>query len=447
MFPLKNFFIAFLLHRHLHGSKKLPCYTGTHTSRPQINLSMARTLAHTQPRPYLDVSLDWMDFNIDLPELTYRRSSGHALMSKVFLSLGNTGTATHRLWTGNTLFANMSAPHQTSRIKTASGQDKVPNLLQLRHPDPSLTAKLEVKSPSCRCPGRGRNSTSRLHLRSSCIDMACLALFGKASPNLSPPYHLSNLPPFSVGRHYIGGWRRAGLGPYHRDLWCLDLTKLDGWRSLPPHPKSADLTGIWVNLPMHVLDNKAYLFTGRPNLNVFDLVSETWRSLKTTYTPTLADKREGGADGDWPWPGNVSSDAAQVLTRGRLFVFGGSHGKTKIGCNLFLELDLKTLVWRRLSGYVIPPPDNDYSCLGPRKEPAAWVRKDKERIYVLFGQCDRNGAHLNGELHGASSAYALEDMWSWDIKVEKWIRERLAGNPPCPRAEMACTYVCSTPPH
>ncbi|RDB24340.1 hypothetical protein Hypma_008408 [Hypsizygus marmoreus] len=31
-------------------------------------------------------------------------------------------------------------------------------------------------------------------------------------------------------------------------------------------------------------------------------------------------------------------------------------------------------------------------------------------------------------------------MWSWDIQAEKWRRERLAGNPPCPRTEIACTY-------
>jgi len=94
----------------------------------------------------------------------------------------------------------------------------------------------------------------------------------------------------------------------------------------------------------------------------------------------------------------------------------------------------------------MPPPDNDYSCPGPRKEPAAWVGKDKDRIYVLFGQCERNGAYLNGELHGASDAYAFEDMWSWNIKEERWVRERLAGNPPCPRGEMACTYL-NVPSH
>jgi len=73
-----------------------------------------------------------------------------------------------------------------------------------------------------------------------------------------------------------------------------------------------------------------------------------------------------------------------------------------------------------------------------------WVGKDKNRFYLLFGQCDRNAAHLKEEPHGADSAFQFEDMWSWDIKTEKWRRlrrERFAGNPPCHRTEMACTYV------
>ncbi|THG96699.1 hypothetical protein EW026_g5175 [Hermanssonia centrifuga] len=39
---------------------------------------------------------------------------------------------------------------------------------------------------------------------------------------------------------------------------------------------------------------------------------------------------------------------------------------------------------------------------------------------------------------GALSAY--DDMWSWDLKAEKWQRQRIVGNPPCPRTEGGCTY-------
>ena len=102
-----------------------------------------------------------MDFNLDLPELTYRRSSGHALMSEIYLSLGNTGTATHRLWTGNNIIYSLPASHQTSRITTAANQNKVIDLLQLRHPDPHLTARLEVKEPELQVLG----SWKKLHVK------------------------------------------------------------------------------------------------------------------------------------------------------------------------------------------------------------------------------------------------------------------------------------------
>ena len=33
------------------------------------------------------------------------------------------------------------------------------------------------------------------------------------------------------------------------------------------------------------------------------------------------------------------------------------------------------------------------------------------------------------------------DLWSWDIAAKKWTKERINGNPPCGRTEMAVTYV------
>ena len=104
-----------------------------------------------------------------------------------------------------------------------------------------------------------------------------------------------------------------------------------------------------------------------------------------------------------------------------------------------MELDLATGEWRRLSGYVMPPAKGDYSCPGPRVSPSSWV--EKGRFWLLMGQCDREGARLTGELHGAHIGFPYSDMWSWDIEGEKWRRERVAGNPPSSRAEMACTYV------
>jgi hypothetical protein len=243
-----------------------------------------------------------------------------------------------------------------------------------------------------------------------------------------------------LGRLYVAGGQKDSLGPFYRDLWCLDLLKFDAWRPLPDYPIPMSSTQLFLNCEMIVHENKAYLFTGRPQIDYFDLVTEKWGSIMTTYKRTKSDELHGITN-KWPYPEKVVSHAAQQISQGKLYVFGGKHGTTNIGCNLFMELDLETKAWRRLSGHVMPPPNNDYALPGPRKAAASWITKDKNRFYLLFGQCDRNGAYLKNEPHGDEDAYQFEDMWSWDITTEKWRRERLAGNPPCPRTEMACSYV------
>jgi hypothetical protein len=245
-----------------------------------------------------------------------------------------------------------------------------------------------------------------------------------------------------LGRLYVAGGRKDSLGPFYRDLWYLDLKELDRWRPLPDYPIPMSVSGAFLNWNMVLHGSKAYLFTGRSKVDYFDLATEKWGHIVTTYTATRKDRSAGITN--WPYPGMLLSDSAQQITRGRLFVFGGAHKSTSIGCNLFMELNLETKIWRRLSGYVMAPTNNDYSCPGPRKSAGSWVSKDKDRFYLLFGQCDRQGAGLKAEPHGGSSAYPFEDMWSWDLNSEKWRRERLSGNPPCPRTEMACTYVSSS---
>jgi hypothetical protein len=188
--------------------------------------------------------------------------------------------------------------------------------------------------------------------------------------------------------------------------------------------------------------DKALLFTGRPLIDVFDLAKEKWSSFETTYSPTEADI-EAGVVSDWPYPNEKLSDTTMQIVKGKLYVFGGAHATTSIGCNLFMVLDLSSRKWRRLSGYVRAPKHADYTCPGPRKSSSSWVSTDKTRIFLLFGHCDRQGASFHDEVHGSDEAYAYDDMWSWSIQDERWRRERMSGNPPCARTEMACVYVGS----
>jgi hypothetical protein len=225
-----------------------------------------------------------------------------------------------------------------------------------------------------------------------------------------------------------------------RDLWCLNLQKLDAWRALPSYPVSEILTGRWMCWHLKVHRDKAYLFTGSPRLDFFDLRTETWSSVLTTFKATKADKTEGYIMDAWPYPERKCSESAQELVGNKLYVFGGRHGLTRLGCSLFMELDLETMRWRRLSGALMPV-KADYSCPGPRKTPSSWVNKDQDRIYLVFGESDREAAQGTGDPNAATSGYAYEDFWSYGIKEGKWRMERFAGNVPCPRSEAACTYV------
>lgn len=59
----------------------------------------------------------------------------------------------------------------------------------------------------------------------------------------------------------------------------------------------------------------------------------------------------------------------------------------------------------------------------------------------MYGDASRMAAGQLNQIHGATTSYAYDDCWTWDIKREKWRREKLHGNIPSPRSEMGCTYV------
>jgi hypothetical protein len=255
---------------------------------------------------------------------------------------------------------------------------------------------------------------------------------------------ISTLPLVSItrvkviaGHLYLLGGEKYLDGPWYREFWMLDLTKLDEWRRLPHYPIPSSVTGDLVGYAMVVHpDSKAYLFTGRPQVDFFDLTTRKWGHIITTY------KRDDGRPGAgrWPYAGDRLTNYAMQCVDGRLYVFGGTHADSALGCNLFLELDLQTREWRKLSGSAVPE-KADYSSPGPRCHPTSWVGKDTNKIFIMYGDADRSAALISSEQHGSMHSYAYDDLWSYDIKNAKWNREKLSGNLPCPRSEMSCTYV------
>ncbi|KAJ7032600.1 hypothetical protein C8F04DRAFT_1107341 [Mycena alexandri] len=363
-----------------------------------------------------DPLYDWIDFNIsEPPELRMFRARALCLASELFLGLGNTGTATTRRFAAASTLQPL-----TPELTTIVNMPLLAKLHQTRHPDPQKVLASEVQSPALQV----RGSWKRLNI---------------AKPG-GVTEGRENFACFIWNsQFYVAGGRKSSLGPWYRDLWAIDLENLTAWRRLPEYPRGMRQSGMFTGWSMLVHNDTAILFTGGPTVDVLDLVTETWTSFRTTYTPTAADIQAGVKDG-WPYPRELCNDATIQIAHNKMYVFGGDHGTTSVVCNLFMELDLTTRKWRRLTGYVRAPQHGDYSCPGPRKSVSGWVSTDKKRIFLLFGQADRQGASLKNEAHGAESAFGYEDMWSWGIAEERWRRERMSGNPPCARTEMACTY-------
>ncbi|KAJ7077529.1 hypothetical protein B0H15DRAFT_924949 [Mycena belliarum] len=376
--------------------------------------SLYRSLYHAAPHPMFD----WKDYILDMPELTFNYVSGLCLASEIFASLGNSGTAATRRWASITTTVSLPDAHQTPAMDAVRNTALLMKLCESRHPDPQATHALQASVPALQV----RGSWKRLHV-------ATLGGVTDGRENFSSFIWNSHM--------YVAGGRRTGMGPWYRDIWALDLAKLDAWRRLPDYPVST--SGMFLGWTILVHNDTALLFTGRAAVDVLDLKTEKWSSFTTTYVPTAAD-RAAGVVGSWPYPGHTLADATMQIVGGKLYVFGGAHRTTSMGCNLFMQLDLATRRWRRLSGTVRVTEHGDYSCPGPRKSAASWVSPDKTRLFLLFGSFDRQAATMHDELHGSDESFGYADFWSWSIQDETWRRERMAGNPPCARTEMAFAY-------
>ncbi|KAJ7725797.1 hypothetical protein B0H16DRAFT_1895004 [Mycena metata] len=363
---------------------------------------------------------DWFDWLPQLQEFTLYKSAALCLASEILAELGNSGTATTRRWNAHKTSKNLPMTHQTPALLTVLNPRLRNEMLRGRHPDPQAPL------------GNGE-CVAGLQVRGSWARLSIGKLGGVTDGREAFASFIWN------SHLYVAGGRTTVDGPFHQDMWALDLNALDAWRELPPYPVHLGVSRRFIGWTMVVHDNTALLFTGHSTIDAFDLVAERWTSFQTTYTPTPADRAAGIVDG-WPYPRKHSRDGTVILAGDKLYVFGGAHGSSIMGCNLFMQLDLTTRVWRRLSGNVRAPQVADNACPSPRKSAAGWASPDGARIYLLFGHFDREAAALHNELHGAGEAFGHEDFWSWDVKGESWKRERMGGNPPCARTEHAYVY-------
>ncbi|KAJ7175077.1 hypothetical protein C8R43DRAFT_1201640 [Mycena crocata] len=205
------------------------------------------------------------------------------------------------------------------------------------------------------------------------------------------------------------GFREVG------HLYILDLAGGDEWRPLPAYPVPASVTGDLVGFSMVVHEDRAYFFTGHPEVDVFNLRTHTWSALRTSFPEA------------WPYPKNNVVDYTMHSVRGKIYVFGGSHDASPVGCTLFMELDIAARTWRALSGTALPV-NATYGGPGPHRLAASWVGKDQNTIFVMYGIADRMAARLAGKLPAAYNSHSHDDIWSWDIAAGAWTQRRLSGN-------------------
>ncbi|KAH6907506.1 hypothetical protein BKA70DRAFT_357644 [Coprinopsis sp. MPI-PUGE-AT-0042] len=386
----------------------------------------------------------WMDHTLDLPEFTLQRVTALVQSSRIFFSLGNTATAGQRYNQALDTTKHVSRSHFTQQYRALVNQGALYHHMVIRNPDPQFCHELNVTDP-------------RLQVLGSWKKLGSSTANGKGP---SARYQFASF--IWDSKYYIfGGTRDQLAGPQYKDFWCLDLeTKGATWRELAPYPGSLRHNAgraIGFGFLVHREQKCAYLITGQQTVESFDLVTEEWSSFNSSFNPTPND-RKAGIKGSWIWPGNNVTDAGLAIDGDKIYVFGGKHGKSVLGNNLLMELDVNTKEWKRLSGYLYPQPDADYSCPDPRTYPSCWVgpeilnpkpwgSKDdttsvpkRRRLYMLFGQCNREGAFYHKELHQADKSFTFNDFWSWDLEKGGWRRERIVGNPPAQRTEMACTY-------
>ncbi|KAJ7640081.1 hypothetical protein DFH06DRAFT_1053126 [Mycena polygramma] len=351
---------------------------------------------------------DWLSFNVKMPEFYVERLRSYVLRDRIFRALGNTAAANERRLVATMLVPQDLVTPQMREIHPIIRDDPV---FKLRHPDPALVASLELTDPSLQVLGSWRKVP--------------LKKVGGITSR-------SNFASFVFEGHlYILGGEKGARGPFHRDFWRIDLAALDEWQPLPAYPVPTSVTGHLCGYSMTVHDDCAYLFTGRRDLDVFDLRTQTWATMHTS----LAEP--------WPYAGDKVIDYALQSARGSLYVFGGAHAGSPIGCTLLMGLDLASRTWTRLSGAATAEKAS-YAGPGPRTHTCSWVGAgaggEADTIFVMYGEADRHAAQRAKMPYGTDKSHAHEDLWGWDIAARQWTRHRVLGNAPSPRMEMACVY-------
>ena len=200
------------------------------------------------------------------------------------------------------------------------------------------------------------------------------------------------------------------------------MQTLDTWRQLPSPPTRDGHN--FTETKICTWNSDAWLFFGLHYVLKFDMILKRWKYVETKL----------GSDEPWPYDTIIKGYCAEIF-EGVLHIFGGIASFGSRGSNLHMALDLRRLLWTRLGGTNnskvvtkgMPP---------SRHSAASWVAREERRMFVLYGSAGTPA------LPNSSSGpkYQHDDMWSYSFDERVWRRERLRGNFPSPRANMASVY-------
>lgn len=177
-------------------------------------------------------------------------------------------------------------------------------------------------------------------------------------------------------------------------------------------------------------DGRAWMFGGDEKLWIFDLRTERWSQKK--IEPASRQQRV------WPYPDKKLAEPSFEISEGMMYVFGGDSGPSHLGTNIFLSIDLRTFKWTHLSGTSAAIMTTTEPPL--RRFPTTWIVPSQRRFYVMYGHACRADALGHNAPHGNEEDFSYDDLWSWSLDEKKWRRERVQGNLPSPRTEIAGSF-------
>ncbi|KAJ3998889.1 hypothetical protein F5050DRAFT_1741392 [Lentinula boryana] len=354
----------------------------------------------------------WKDCHLPIVEYWLFRIKTQLRAYNEFLALGNTALAAHF---GQGAWVDYHQPDSKNYAKLAPLKQEMDyiKMFSLRHPDPNLIDKTKLTCPEVQVQGTWEKLPS-------------------PAPGPRPTGRCAHSSWIWQSRLYVC----LGVGETQFEVddvfWCLDL-QTNVWKQLPKPPRTPRVGGLSSVRPMQIWRDKAYLFLGTQLLHVFDLVTERWSILKTTF-------QRGRM---WPYALDKSlTSFTTAILENRLYVFGGDDDGDPLGQNIFMALDLLTNEWEHLSGSSENIPQSFEPNL--RSLHCMWATPKQRKVYVLYGSANRTHARLRHAAGAGECDYTYDDFWSWHVDNKKWERERLRGSYPSPRVEAAFTFSDAT---